>query len=281
MLKSISVGSYKINAFLLRSSVGLRCISRRNRIFWSKTAGFREPHNVHFVDTAKNLLQVFPCPEIHLYIRSNKMSRVAWPSAASTATSYTTLQPELLKCISRSISIHSLLRRLSTILRDKPWKLMSCSSVESNQILPIIWVFAYNADKHDFLDKFKAILYVMGDLQWKNNMDTQAATLTSKTFKFITALAAAFRLKIWQADAIAAFVNSHIDETVYFQCPGGFENNSNVLLLQRTLYGLQRATRLWQKELSATLTALKSTKISEDHAYLLERDWLLCPTLTT
>lgn len=58
------------------------------------------------------------------------------------------------------------------------------------------------------------------------------------------ALAAAFNLEIIQYDAINAFVNSLLDETVYIECPQGFRMEGKVLLLLRALYGLRRAPRL-------------------------------------
>ena len=58
------------------------------------------------------------------------------------------------------------------------------------------------------------------------------------------ALAAASDLELVQYDAINAFVNSPLDETVYIKYPQGFRIKKKVLLLLRALYGLRQAPRL-------------------------------------
>jgi hypothetical protein len=43
-----------------------------------------------------------------------------------------------------------------------------------------------------------------------------------KIFRFILALIAAFNLNTWYADVTNAFLNSLLDEEVYYKLPNGF-----------------------------------------------------------
>jgi hypothetical protein len=52
--------------------------------------------------------------------------------------------------------------------------------------------------------------------------DMYAATLAARTFLALIAMAAAFDLEIWQYDAVSAFINSCVDEEIFYECPDGF-----------------------------------------------------------
>src|SRR5918999_5272708 len=86
------------------------------------------------------------------------------------------------------------------------------------------------------------------------------------------AIAAAFDLEIFQYDAVNAFTNSTLDETVYCECPQGFEQSDQCLLLLRALYRLRRSPLLWLKEFSSTL---KELGLKEIKSCLFTNDWLV------
>jgi reverse transcriptase-like protein len=88
------------------------------------------------------------------------------------------------------------------------------------------------------------------------------------------AVTAAFDLETWQTDAVNAFTNSDLDETVYCDCPEGFKLPGSCLQLFRALYGLRRSPLLWLKEFSGTLTKLGLTQVGEDLC-LFANDWLI------
>jgi len=139
--------------------------------------------------------------------------------------------------------------------------------------IPLIWVFTYKFDTDGYLSKFKARLCVRGDLQQPIHQDTYAATLAAKAFRALMAIVAAFDLEAWQFDAINAFTNSQIDETIYCDYPEGFEQPGCCLLLLQALYGLRRSPLLWLKEFSRTLTDLGLTQVGEE-ACIFTNKWL-------
>jgi hypothetical protein len=105
--------------------------------------------------------------------------------------------------------------------------------------------------------------------------DTRAATLAVQTFRTMMALAVVFDLEIWQCDAVNAFINSFLDETVYMRFPDGFKVSGKCLRLICALYGLKRAPRLWQKELSKKLEEFGFTKVKEDECLFISEGMIL------
>ena len=86
--------------------------------------------------------------------------------------------------------------------------------------------------------KYKARLCVRGDLQPPTAQNTYAATLAAHTFRALMAIAAAFDLEIWHLNAVNAFTNSSLDETVYCIYLLRFEVKEWYLYLLHALYSL-------------------------------------------
>src|SRR5947207_4145040 len=76
------------------------------------------------------------------------------------------------------------------------------------------------------------------------------------------AMTAAYDLEAFQLDAVNAFTNSELDETVYCAFPDGFQQDRKCLRLLRALYGLRRSPLLWLREFSTTLHDLGLNEIS-------------------
>ena len=76
------------------------------------------------------------------------------------------------------------------------------------------------------------------------------------------AITAAYDLEAFQLDAVNAFTNSELDETVYCAFPDGFQQDGKCLRLLRALYGLRRSPLLWLREFSTTLHDLGLNEIS-------------------
>jgi hypothetical protein len=112
------------------------------------------------------------------------------------------------------------------------------------EALPLTWVFKYKFDEGGYLSKFKARVYVRGDLQMTKK-ETYSATLAVASFRLLMIIVAAFDLEMIQLDAINAFLNSKIDdEEIYIRFPNGYEKANRLLRLLRGLYGLKRSPLL-------------------------------------
>jgi transposase InsO family protein len=144
------------------------------------------------------------------------------------------------------------------------------SIVRGHQVLGCMWVFVYKTDKHGFLQKCKARLVVWGNHQAQNALPTRATTLASTTFRTLMAITAKFDLETQQMDAVNAFVNCPLDETVFMKFPPGFEKPNKVLRLQKALYGLRRSPLLWQKELTKTFRELGFREVPQEPCVMLK-----------
>ena len=134
---------------------------------------------------------------------------------------------------------------------------------ESAVILPLMWVWTYKFDENDCLERYKARLCVRGDY-WKNaEQETYAATLATRVFRTLMAIAAYFDLDIFQLDAVSAFTNADLDEVVFTRCPDGFTKDDFCLLLLKALYGLPRAPLLWFNHLCNTMRKLGLSPVPE------------------
>ncbi len=105
-------------------------------------------------------------------------------------------------------------------------------------LLPLLWVFKYKFDTDGYLMKFKARLYVQGDLQ-STEQNMYAATLAICMFKALMAIAATFDLKIHQYDAINAFINAKLDKQIYYTPPEGYKRLNQSWQLLWALYSLK------------------------------------------
>ena len=148
------------------------------------------------------------------------------------------------------------------LVKRNTWKHVDHTETTSRP-LPLKWVFTYKFDTDGYLDKLKARLCVRGDLQPWSHRDNYAATLAAKVFRALMAIAAYFDLEAVQLDAVSAFTNALMDETVFTQCPDGFKVPGKNLLLLRALYGLRRSPLIWLNEFSSTLSRLGLTQIPE------------------
>ncbi|KAI0992100.1 hypothetical protein K3495_g16086, partial [Podosphaera aphanis] len=124
--------------------------------------------------------------------------------------------------------------------------------IKDTNLIPLIWIFDYKFDVDGYLVKFKARLCARGDLQYTED-DTYAATLASQSFRAMMAVTAAYDLETRQFDAVNAFVNAPIRDTIYCPTPRGFERERNgikqILSLKKALYGFKFSALYWYDEL--------------------------------
>ncbi len=134
-------------------------------------------------------------------------------------------------------------------------------------------MFKYKFDIDDYLKKFKTRLCVRDDLQ-SIDQNIYAITLIAKTFRALMTISIAFDLKIWQYDAINAFINNEIDEELYSECLNEFFRLDYCWKLNKVLYELKQASILWYRNLITILKDLELQSISKVNC-LFVNDWLI------
>ena len=95
------------------------------------------------------------------------------------------------------------------------------------------WVFTYKEDIDGYITKFKARLYIWGDLQLGvYKWDIYAITATFKIFRLLIALVTVFNLKVIHLDAVNAFVNTNVNKEVYITMPKGYRKERKDIVLK-------------------------------------------------
>jgi hypothetical protein len=119
-----------------------------------------------------------------------------------------------------------------------------------------MWVFSDKFDENGYLYEYKARFVVRGDLQEQYG-DTYPATLASRLFRALIALACVLNLKARQYDVPNGFLNAFLNCTLHVKTPDGFQDKySQTLRLLRALYGLKEAPRLWAVHFQESLQKL-------------------------
>lgn len=121
------------------------------------------------------------------------------------------------------------------------------------------WVFNIKGD-----GSYKARLVARGDMQSDSTYnETYSPIMRAEIAWTILAQNASSKWYFKQFDFITAYPNSFLDTDIYIYPPQGYaknhkkyENKRVVYKLNRGLYGLKQAGRLWHAEISKTLKSL-------------------------
>ena len=104
--------------------------------------------------------------------------------------------------------------------------------------------------------KFKARLVAKG-LTQRPGIDyneTFAPVVRYDSIRFLLALAVKNDLIVHQMDAVSAYFNGTLKETIYMQQPEDFDDGSGrVCMLKKSIYGLKQSGRVWNETLNSEL----------------------------
>lgn len=118
------------------------------------------------------------------------------------------------------------------------------------------WVFKVKNNGLNEKVRFKARLVAKGFSQ-RPGIDydeTYAPVVRYATLRILFAMTVEQNLRIFQMDAITAFLQGELSETIYMEQPEGFENGTaQVCHLNKAVYGLKQASRAWNLKLNDAL----------------------------
>lgn len=118
------------------------------------------------------------------------------------------------------------------------------------------WVFKLKTNSDGSVSKYKARLVAKGysQTQGVDYFETFAPVVRFDTIRFLTAHAATKGWQIHQMDVKSAFLNGVLSETIFMEVPEGYENPKNqVVKLNKCLYGLKQAARVWNQDFTSKL----------------------------
>src|SRR5688572_11140040 len=116
---------------------------------------------------------------------------------------------------------------------------------------------------------YKARLVAKGfrQVQGVDYDETFSLVVTLKSIRIILAIAAYFDYEIWQMDVKTTFLNGNLTEDMYMIQPEGFvdpKNAGKVCKLQRSIYGLNQASRGWNIRFDEVVKGFGFTKNEEE-----------------
>jgi hypothetical protein len=136
------------------------------------------------------------------------------------------------------------------------------------RVLEGLWTFTRKRDGQP-----KARYVARGDQQQypRDFQETHSPVLRNETFKILLSQIA---LKNWpanQLDVKTAFLNAEIDSEVYMDAPHGFRGNGSTWRLQKAIYGLRQASRLFYETFCAhAVDAMGFTQCEKDRCLFVK-----------
>jgi hypothetical protein len=119
------------------------------------------------------------------------------------------------------------------------------------------WVYDIKRNDKNEIILFKARLVAHGfkQIEGVDYVKTFSSTAQMRSFRMILVLACAYDLELTQYDISNAFLNGELEEEIYMDFPPGYpgENPEECLKLNKGLYGLKQASRIWNKRLVGEL----------------------------
>lgn len=133
------------------------------------------------------------------------------------------------------------------------------------------WHFKIKLNPDGTIAKFKARYVAKGYTQTEgvDYSETFAPTGRLASFRALVAIASSRGWEIRAMDAIAAFLNSILQETIYMELPEGlFEEQraaGKFARLRKALYGLKQSAKCWSDEIKEKFVAMGMKQNPLDH----------------
>lgn len=129
------------------------------------------------------------------------------------------------------------------------------------------WVFKVKLDQDGHPAVYKARLVAQGFTQ-KFGVDYDevfAPVARSETFRVLLTVASSKKMSVKQFDFKTAFLNGTLEEEIYLRQPPGFQEQKNkVLRLNKSLYGLKQAAKVWNDTVHRELLKCGCTQSDYD-----------------
>ncbi|CAI7811234.1 unnamed protein product [Closterium sp. NIES-53] len=145
-------------------------------------------------------------------------------------------------------------RELKALQDCNTWKVVPIGVARNKTNLTGKWVFRVKTKADGTIDKFKA-RWVMRGFDQEHGRDfteTFAPVSRHTSLRILLAIAAMKRKKLRQIGVANAFLYAPIDAEIFVERPHGLNADPNqVSQLEKSLYGIKQAPRLWQQHLHA------------------------------
>lgn len=152
----------------------------------------------------------------------------------------------------------------ASLQENKTWEL--CDLPPDRKPLGCKWVFKTKRDVNGSVLRHKARLVIQGFLQRKgiDYEETFSPVIRYNSIRFLLALSAKFDLDLSQMDAVTAFIQGDVSEEIYMVQPKQYRQGEKVCKLNKEIYGLKQASRLWNIKLDIALREIGFVRSAVD-----------------
>lgn len=166
---------------------------------------------------------------------------------------------------------------LESIQENQTWELKDLPPNRSS--IGSKWVFKMKRDENGNVSRFKARLVAQGFTQ-KFGVDYDevfAPVARSTTLRLLLSISGKLNLKVNHFDVKTAFLNGNLDEEIYMRPPAGMETHGKVYKLNKSLYGLKQAARVWNETFNKELVNIGFQQNETDKClYVLREQKNIC-----
>ncbi|CAI7892443.1 unnamed protein product [Closterium sp. NIES-54] len=167
-------------------------------------------------------------------------------------------------------------KELKALQERKTSKFVPIGVARNKTILTGKWVFCVKTKADGTIDKFKARWVVRGFEQEQGRDFTETFGPVSRhtSLRILLAITAMNRKKLRQIDVANAFLYAPVDAGIFVELPHGSNASPNqICQLEKSLYGIKQAPRLWQQHLHARLIRIGFLQLPHDQGmYRLTKD---------
>lgn len=158
----------------------------------------------------------------------------------------------------------------TSLVSMNAWKLTHLPP--GKKAIPCKWVFKRKLNADGSIERYKARLVIKGFYQ-REGIDYNAVfapVVRASTVRLFLSLVARFDLVCHSIDIKNAFIQGAVEEMIYMQQPDGYDDTSGlVCILNKSLYGLMQAPRVWNKTLTAFFMFLGFVQCKSDGALFM------------
>ncbi|KAK1422630.1 hypothetical protein QVD17_17916 [Tagetes erecta] len=169
--------------------------------------------------------------------------------------------------------VNAMNKEMEALNRNKTWDLVDLPP--GRKPIGCKWVFKIKHDPSGAISRYKARLVAKGYSQ-REGIDfdeTFSPVVKMVTIRTVFSLAVQHNWPLYQLDVDNAFLYGDLNEEVYMKPPEGYYSptETRVCKLNRSLYGLKQASRMWNEKLVGVLVDYGFVQSKCDHSLFIRR----------
>ena len=171
---------------------------------------------------------------------------------------------QALNCPDSHQWVEAMQKELESIHQHKTWSLVDLP--ENRTAIGNKWIFKMKTSEEN-KSVYKARLVAQGFTQiYGENYDEVFAPVARPTsFRILLTIAGKENMSVLQFDVKTAFLHGNLKEEIYMKPPKGFAVTDKVLKLNKSLYGLKQAARVWNQAMNDCLIKLNFKQSKNDN----------------